>query len=155
MTQLSRRKALGLAAASIVAPIASSFAFNAAASTGPVIDVARSPSCGCCGDWIEHMRATGFTVSDRLIDDLGPLKAQLGVPSDLQSCHTGVVEGYAIEGHVPAEDVLRLLRERPSAIGLAVPGMPLGSPGMEVGGQVEPYEVILFSASGRDVFARY
>lgn len=101
------------------------------------------------------MRAAGFTVNDRLIDDLAPLKAQLGVPADLQSCHTGIVEGYAIEGHVPAEDVLRLLRERPSATGLAVAGMPLGSPGMEVGGQTEPYEVILFSASGRDVFARH
>lgn len=153
MTELSRRKVLGFFAVGVVAPMAVGFPGSAAAAS-PIIDVARSPSCGCCGDWIEHMRAAGFTVNDRLIDDLTPLKAQLGVPLDLQSCHTGVVEGYAIEGHVPAEDVLRLLRERPSAIGLAVPGMPLGSPGMEVGGQAEPYEVILFSASGRDVFAR-
>jgi hypothetical protein len=154
MTELSRRKVLGLAAIGLSASVAASIPGLAAAAQ-PVIDVARSPSCGCCGDWIDHMRAAGFTVNDRLVDDLAPLKAQLGVPADLQSCHTGVVEGYAIEGHVPAEDVLRLLRERPSATGLAVPGMPLGSPGMEVGGQTESYEVILFSASGRDVFARH
>lgn len=154
MTELSRRKVLGLAAIGLSASVAASIPGFAAAAQ-PAIDVARSPSCGCCGDWIDHMRAAGFTVNDRLIDDLAPLKAQLGVPADLQSCHTGIVEGYAIEGHVPAEDVLRLLRERPSATGLAVAGMPLGSPGMEVGGQTEPYEVILFSASGRDVFARH
>ncbi|NMG38308.1 DUF411 domain-containing protein [Chelativorans sp. ZYF759] len=154
MTELSRRKVLGLAAIGLGASVAVGIPRFAVASQ-PTIDVARSPSCGCCGDWIDHMRAAGFTVNDRLIDDLAPLKAQLGVPADLQSCHTGIVEGYAIEGHVPAEDVLRLLRERPSATGLAVPGMPLGSPGMEVGGQTEPYEVILFSASGRDVFARH
>jgi len=154
MTELSRRNVLGLAAIGLGASVAASIPGLAAAAE-PAIDVARSPSCGCCGDWIDHMRAAGFTVNDRLIDDLAPLKAQLGVPADLQSCHTGIVEGYAIEGHVPAEDVLRLLRERPSATGLAVAGMPLGSPGMEVGGQTEPYEVILFSASGRDVFARH
>lgn len=154
MTELSRRNVLGLAAIGLGASVAASIPGLAAAAE-PAIDVARSPSCGCCGDWIDHMRAAGFTVNDRLIDDLAPLKAQLGVPADLRSCHTGIVEGYAIEGHVPAEDVLRLLRERPSATGLAVAGMPLGSPGMEVGGQTEPYEVILFSASGRDVFARH
>jgi hypothetical protein len=154
MRELSRRKLLGLAAIGLGASVVVGIPRFAVASQ-PTIEVARSPSCGCCGDWIDHMRAAGFTVNDRLIDDLAPLKAQLGVPADLQSCHTGIVEGYAIEGHVPAEDVLRLLRERPSATGLAVPGMPLGSPGMEVGGQTEPYEVILFSASGRDVFARH
>lgn len=151
MRKLSRRKALGLF---VAAPLAAGFPGRAAAGS-PVIDVARSPGCGCCGDWIEHIRAAGFTVNDRMVDDLAPLKARFGVPPDLQSCHTGTVGGYAIEGHVPAGDVLRLLLERPSAIGLAVPGMPLGSPGMEAGGQADPYEVILFTASGREVFARH
>lgn len=154
MTELSRRRMLGFMAFGLVAPIAAGFPHPGAAYQ-PSIDVARSPSCGCCGDWIEHMRTAGFIVNDRLVDDLAPLKAKLGVPVDLQSCHTGVVEGYALEGHVPAEDVFRLLHERPSAIGLAVPGMPLGSPGMEVGGQSEPYEVILFASSGREIFARH
>ncbi|MBA4208214.1 MAG: CopG family transcriptional regulator [Parvibaculum sp.] len=154
MIDLSRRKILGLAAVGVLVPLTTGLPRLAFAAQ-KVIDVARSPNCGCCGDWIEHMRSAGFAVNDRLVEDLAPLKARLGVPADLQSCHTGVVEGYAIEGHVPAEDVLRLLRERPSGIGLAVPGMPLGSPGMEVGDETEPYDVILFSASRRDVFARH
>ncbi|WP_011583199.1 MULTISPECIES: DUF411 domain-containing protein [Chelativorans] len=154
MTELSRRRMLGLAALGVVAPLTAVLPRPAYAAR-PAIDVARSPSCGCCGGWIAHMRSAGFTVSDRLVDDLAPLKARLGVPADLQSCHTGVVEGYTIEGHVPAGDVLRLLRERPFAIGLAVSGMPPGSPGMEVGGPAEPYEVIVFSASSRTVFARH
>lgn len=130
------------------ARIASGFPHPSAAAQ-PVIDVARSPNCGCCGDWIEHMRTAGFTINDRLVDDLAPLKARFGgIPSDLESCDRGAVEGYAIEGHVPAEDVFCLLHEWPSAIDLAVPGMPLGSPRMEAGGQSEPYEVILFTASG-------
>lgn len=154
MSVLSRRKMLSLAAAGMAVPLAAGLPRLAAAAR-PVIDVSRSPYCGCCGDWIAHMRAAGFTVDDRLVEDLAPLKAQLGVPADLQSCHTGIVEGYVVEGHVPAEDVLRLLRERPAAVGLAVPGMPLGSPGMEAGGEAEPYEVILFTTAGREVFARH
>jgi len=155
MIAISRRKLLVLGGIGVVASFAAVSPWLSAASALPVVDVSRSPSCGCCGDWITHMRAAGFTVNDRLIDDLAPLKAQLGVPADLQSCHTAVVDGYAIEGHVPAEDVRRLLRERPAAAGLAVPGMPLGSPGMEVGGQADSYEVILFTASNRGAFARH
>lgn len=155
MIALSRRKLLALGAIGATASVAVAAPWLSAASAQPAIDVSRSPSCGCCGDWITHMRAAGFTVNDRLIDDLAPLKAQLGVPADLQSCHTAFVDGYAIEGHVPAQDVHRLLRERPAAAGLAVAGMPLGSPGMEVDGRQEPYEVILFTASGRSVFARH
>ena len=155
MIAISRRKLLVLGGVGAVASFAAASPWLSAASAQPVVDVSRSPSCGCCGDWITHMRKAGFTVNDRLIDDLAPLKAQLGVPADLQSCHTAVVDGYAIEGHVPAEDVRRLLSERPAATGLAVPGMPLGSPGMEVGGRAESYEVILFTTSGRRVFARH
>lgn len=101
------------------------------------------------------MRAEGFTVRDRLADDLAPLKSRLGVPADLQSCHTATVDGYVIEGHVPAREVRRLLEERPSAIGLAVSGMPMGSPGMETGGAADSYEVLLFAAERQSVFARY
>ena len=157
MIALSRRRlfTLGGAGALAVASFTAISPWLSAASALPVVNVSRSPSCGCCGDWITHVRAAGFTVNDRLIDDLAPLKAQLSVPTDLQSCHTAVVDGYAIEGHVPAEDVHRLLRERPAAAGIAVAGMPLGSPGMEVGGQTEPYEVTLFTTSNRSVFARH
>ena len=101
------------------------------------------------------MRSNGFSVIDTLVEDLAPLKDKLGVPVDLHSCHTGVVGQYIIEGHVPATDVMRLLRERPPAQGIAVPGMPLGSPGMEVGGRSERYEVILFSPFNRQVFSRH
>ncbi len=155
MIALSRRKLLVLGAIGAAGSIAVAAPWLSAASAHPVIDVSRSPSCGCCGDWITHMREAGFTINDRLIEDLAPLKAQLGVPADLQSCHTALVDGYAIEGHVPAQDVHRLLRERPAAAGLAVAGMPLGSPGMEIDGRQEPYEVILFTTSGRSVFARH
>lgn len=155
MIALSRRKLLVLGAIGAAGSVAIAAPWLSAATAQPVIDVSRSPSCGCCGDWIAHMREAGFTVNDRLLDDLAPLKAQLGVPADLQSCHTALIDGYAIEGHVPAQDVHRLLRERPAAAGLAVAGMPLGSPGMEIDGRQEPYEVILFTTSGRSVFARH
>ena len=133
----------------------------AAASTraaAPRISVAKSPSCGCCGRWIEHMRAAGFEVAAQDVSDeaLSALKRRIGLAPEHTSCHTARVDGYFIEGHVPAADVQRLLRERPEARGLAVPGMPAGSPGMEVGGLSEPYETLLIDRSGRaTVFARH
>lgn len=150
---LSRRTLMSLAAglgASLVARGSTS-----AAAAGASIEVTRSPSCGCCSAWIAHLRQAGFSVEERLLDDLAPFKARLGVPVDLQSCHTAMVGGYVIEGHVPAKEILRVLSERPTATGLAVAGMPIGSPGMEMGGQPDRYDVMLFSASGRQVFARY
>lgn len=122
---------------------------------GPILEVYASPWCGCCGAWVEHMQAAGFAVQVNEVDDLAPLKAMLGIAPELQSCHTAVVDGYVVEGHVPAREVRRLLEERPAAIGLAVPGMPIGSPGMEQGGVREPYEVVVFATNERDVFARY
>ncbi|MGB3389207.1 MAG: DUF411 domain-containing protein [Pseudaminobacter sp.] len=154
MERLSRRALFSLAGGCLTLVVGGNLAGEARAAA-TVVDVARSPSCGCCGAWIEHIRAAGFTVQDRLVEDLAPLKAQLGVPAALQSCHTAVVEGYVIEGHVPAADIRRLIEERPSGIGLAVAGMPVGSPGMEVGDEHEPYEVILFGADSQTVFARY
>lgn len=119
------------------------------------ITVYKSPTCGCCTAWVDHMKANGFTVTVRDIENLTPIKADAGVPSRLQSCHTAIVAGYAIEGHVPADLVKKFLAEKPKLAGLAVPGMPVGSPGMEQGNTRQPYEVLTFDAQGRTtVYAR-
>ena len=120
-----------------------------------MIRVVRSPDCGCCGAWIAHLEANGFTVEEVLSTDVEATKDQYAVPTSLRSCHTGVVAGYVIEGHVPAADIVRLLAERPDAAGLAVPGMPLGSPGMEMGDRTDDYDVILWSGSETSVFSTY
>jgi hypothetical protein len=112
------------------------------------LTVFRSPTCGCCGLWIDHMKAAGFQVKDQITEDMTAVKQQYGVPTNLVSCHTTLVEGYVVEGHIPAEDVIRLLTERPEIAGIAVPGMPIGSPGMESGDYVEPYTVFSFQADG-------
>ena len=132
-----------------------------AANTGeqalPLMVVHKSPTCGCCGSWIEHMQKAGFKVESRNVDDMTPVKTRVGVPPAKGSCHTAEVGGYFIEGHVPAEDVKRLLAERPDAKGLTVPGMPGGSPGMELpDGSVQPYVVELVARDGTtSVFARH
>lgn len=121
-------------------------------SRGPVIEVVKTATCGCCSKWVEHMRAAGFTASVKDVEDaeLQEYKRKHGVPDAAKSCHTARVGGYTIEGHVPASEVRRLLAERPQVVGLAVPGMPLGSPGMEVSGvKPHPYDVQTFDASGR------
>ena len=127
----------------------------AGANSLPIVAVTKDPSCGCCEAWVAHLRQDGFaaTVTEGPVN---PLKAKLGVPRALASCHTAQVGGYVIEGHVPAGAIKRLLAEKPKGIGLAVPGMPVGSPGMEVEG-VEPdsYDVILFGAAEHRAFARY
>jgi hypothetical protein len=124
----------------------------------PRIDVAKSPTCGCCGAWVEHIRAAGFDarVEDLHDDRLYALKVRSGLHPDFWSCHTARIDGYVIEGHVPAEDVRRLLAEQPAALGLAVPGMPIGSPGMEMGGRIDPYDTMLLDLDGRaTVFASH
>ncbi len=122
----------------------------------PALEVFRSPSCGCCGAWIAHMEAAGFAVQARMVADTAAARRRLGMPARLGSCHTGLVAGYVIEGHVPAADVRRLLSTRPDAIGLAVPGMPVGSPGMEMGEQRDPYQVLLVGRDGSEsVFSSY
>lgn len=119
-----------------------------------VVTVFKSPTCGCCGNWVTHMREAGFLVEVRDVADVAPIKAEHGVPDQLASCHTAVVDGYVLEGHVPADLVRRLLAERPAARLLAVPGMPLGSPGMEQGGRAVPYDVILYDRErGATVYA--
>jgi len=142
---LTRRSALRLAAAALVVP--ASFAFAQA----PGIVVHKDPNCGCCEGWIQHLKAAGFVVTVDEAADLAVVRKRLGVPSDLAACHTAEVEGYVIEGHVPALAVRRLLEQRPVALGLSVPGMPAGSPGME-GGVPEKYEVVIFGAKGRQPF---
>lgn len=122
----------------------------------PLVTVTKDPSCGCCDGWVEHIEAAGFPVQVVESDDVFILKQRLGVPMELASCHTAEVGGYVIEGHVPAAAVKRLLAERPAMVGLAVPGMPAGSPGMDFAGvEPEPYEVFLFDASGHRPFLRF
>ena len=118
-------------------------AVQLAAADAPTVTVYKSPTCGCCAKWVEHLEASGFAVETVDRTDMGTVKDSLGVSRDLSSCHTGVVDGYVVEGHVPAEQIKRLLDERPDALGLSVPGMPIGSPGMEVGDQRDPYDVVL------------
>lgn len=125
------------------------FIRGAAADPLPEVVMHKDPNCGCCSAWAEHLEANGFrvrTVSER---DMQAVKRRLAVPQRLTSCHTAKVGGYVIEGHVPASAIQRLLREKPAVAGLSVPGMPLGSPGMEVPGKKDPYEVVSFDKAGR------
>jgi len=145
---LTRRGFLGFSAGALVA----------CTGAAPVraVKVYRSPSCGCCGGWVDHLRAAGYAVTVEMMDDVTPVATRLGVPERLRSCHTGEAGGCFIEGHVPAADVERLLRERPAARGIAVPGMPIGSPGMEMGNRREPFQTLLVDRGGGiRVFARH
>lgn len=119
-----------------------------AAAAAPVIDVYKSASCGCCTDWVKHLEANGFDVKAHNVANPSDYREKFGIPQELGSCHTALVQGYAMEGHIPAADIKRLLQERPKATGLAVPSMPLGSPGME-GHRSDPYDVFLVQADGR------
>ncbi|BAU47593.1 metal-binding protein [Sulfurifustis variabilis] len=119
------------------------------------VTVYKSPTCGCCKEWVKHLEANGFEVTTRDVGDVTPQKAKHGVRPELASCHTALVDGYVVEGHVPAADLKRLLRERPAVKGLSVPGMPMGSPGME-GPYKERYDVLTFDDAGRTtVYARH
>ncbi|MGB3612404.1 MAG: DUF411 domain-containing protein [Elainellaceae cyanobacterium] len=129
-------------------PKAQTVAASAEQAANYELTVFRSPTCGCCGKWIEHMEAAGFRVKDEITEDMTAVKQQYGVPANLASCHTTLVGGYVVEGHIPVTDVQRLLTEKPDIAGIAVPGMPIGSPGMESGDYVEPYTVFSFSEDG-------
>jgi hypothetical protein len=131
---------------------------NAHSHAGPVsITVYKSPQCGCCKTWVEHLRKEGFEVTANDVDDMPAIKAKLGVPGALGSCHTAVVGEYVVEGHVPGADIRRLLAEKPKVAGIAVPGMPVGSPGMEIPGvPADKYDVIAFAKDGKHrVFASH
>jgi hypothetical protein len=134
---------LALAAAIVQVPV------SRAQTGAPTMTVYKSPTCGCCSKWIEHMRSNGFEVKSTDVEDVTSIKTANGVPPEAGSCHTALVGGYVLEGHVPADSVKRLLREKPKVAGLAVPGMPVGSPGMEVpSGQVDRYNVVSFTKGG-------
>ncbi|OGA34323.1 MAG: metal-binding protein [Betaproteobacteria bacterium RIFCSPLOWO2_12_FULL_62_13b] len=127
----------------------------AALAQQTVVEVYKSPTCGCCTDRIKHLQQNGFTVKAHDVGDASAYRAKFGVPDQLGSCHTATAGGYAIEGHVPAREIKRLLLEKPKAKGLAVPTMPMGSPGME-GPRSDPYEVLLFQANGKyAVYQKY
>ena len=129
--------------------------FASAADPVPTVDVYKSATCGCCARWAEHMRASGFEVRTHNVSDVGVERRRLGMSDGVAGCHTAVVDGYVIEGHVPAQDVKRLLRDRPQAVGLAVPKMPGGSPGME-NANYTSYEVLLVGPKGSlTTFARH
>jgi hypothetical protein len=121
----------------------------------PIITVYKDPGCGCCKSWIEHLLKHGYRVDAKDTPDMIGIKRTLGIPDRLGACHTAIVNGYLIEGHVPAADIARLLKEKPKVTGLAVPGMPMGSPGME-GPRTEHYQVLSFDQAGKTkIFARY
>lgn len=114
------------------------------------VTVYKNASCGCCKNWVEHLRAAGFDVTAIDVENIGEIKGKYGVPTDIASCHTAVVDGYVVEGHVPSDVVQRFLRERPQVVGIATPGMPVGSPGMEdPSGRREPYNIVAFDKSGK------
>ncbi len=140
-----RRRALAAALAALLAPVGAQ-----TQADSPLVEVWKSPSCGCCKDWVEHLESNGFRTR---IHETGntEMRERLGIAPQYGSCHTALVDGYAIEGHVPAGDIRRLLKERPKAIGLAVPGMPIGSPGMDgpaYGGRRDAYDVLLIAKDG-------
>lgn len=126
-----------------------------AVAAAPVIDVYKSEACGCCAAWVEHLKANGFSPRVSNVPNPSDYRERGGIPDKLGSCHTAMIGGYAIEGHVPAADIKRLLAQKPKARGLAVPAMPLGSPGME-GPRKDPYDVLLVQADGKTrVFNHY
>ena len=153
MTQpalLTTRRTMLVMTASAVA----GFATGAGAQSKSTIKVWKDPNCGCCTGWVEHLRSNGFVATVTNSADMQAVKVRLGVPEELASCHTAEIAGYIVEGHVPAPAIRRLLSEKPAARGLAVPGMPIGSPGME-GGKPEVYEVILFGKDHPVSFGRF
>jgi hypothetical protein len=150
-----RHRSLVLAVAcAVLAAGAVSFAGR---QTPVTVEVFKSPTCGCCAKWVDHLREHKFAVRTTDTDQVDAVKNKYGVPAAARSCHTALVGGYVLEGHVPAADVQRLLSERPAIVGLAVGGMPVGSPGMEVPGRpADPFDVLTFDKSGRmSVYSRH
>ena len=147
---ISRRTMIGFLLTAIPA------AAGARPARTTLINVYKSPVCGCCRAWVDHLRASGLQVAVHELEDVGSVARKAGVPDTVRSCHTALVDGYFVEGHVPATDIKRLVAEEPEAVGLSVPGMPVGSPGMEQGGEFEPYDVLLIKKGGAtEVFASH
>jgi hypothetical protein len=132
------------------------FAESKQAEESVDIVVHRSPTCSCCGKWVEHLKQNNFSVKDIVSDDVQAIKNKYGVTQELASCHTAIVKGYVIEGHVPANDIRTLLKNKPDVVGITVPGMPSGTPGMEMGGRKDAYQVISFDKKNQSqVFNSY
>jgi hypothetical protein len=145
---------LSLTRRSALVAIASLLQAGAAVAAEPWITVHKDPTCGCCSGWVQHLQDAGFVTKVLDTRDIDAVKKRLGVPDDLAACHTAEVAGYIIEGHVPAAALKRFLAEKPNAKGLAVPGMPIGSPGME-GGRPEKYDVVLFGQNSRRTYMSF
>lgn len=141
-------KGFALGVAMVVLGLWTVSAFSKSPSSVTIITVYKTPTCGCCTKWVNHLREQGFQVTAYDISDLTPIKKKYGIPNALTACHTAIVDGYVVEGHVPADVILRLLKERPKVVGITVPGMPMGSPGME-GSYSEPYDVLTFDQDGK------
>ncbi len=150
-SRVSRRAWLGVATGGAVLALGGYrwrwFAPQAADAKATPTIVYASPTCVCCGAWMQHLERSGFDVAKKLVEDVSPVKRRYGIPEDLWSCHTAIVDGYAVEGHVPADLIQRMLDERPAIAGLAAPGMPNGAPGME-GAFRDRYEIIAFTRTG-------
>ncbi|MCF6203326.1 MAG: DUF411 domain-containing protein [Methylococcaceae bacterium] len=134
------------------------FTFNIKAEVDKPIEIKvyRSASCGCCSKWVSHLKENKFIVKDYIVDDVQIVKDKYGVPQSMASCHTAFVNGYVVEGHVPAKDIMKLLKNKPDVVGISVPGMPVGTPGMEMGGKKDPYEVVSFDKKNNyRVFSKY
>jgi hypothetical protein len=151
MTRLTRREILTAMAVATAATV------RIGAQKPMAVQVYKDANCGCCAIWVEHLRKAGFTATVTDSSDMTAIKKQHRVPAPVTSCHTALVAGYVIEGHVPAADIQRLLKERPAVLGIGVPGMPIGSPGMEVAGtKPQPYDVLAFDKAGKThVFASH
>ena len=147
-SRLSRRLALQLSVAGLTATGLGLPISAWAAGNDSLITVWKTPNCGCCKEWVTHLKRSGFEVATNDVKDTAPIRQKLGLPTKFGSCHTAQLGGYVLEGHVPAQEIKRLLREKPEAVGLAVPGMPVGSPGMEVGNTQDAYDVLLVLADG-------
>lgn len=135
----------------LLSAILLAFSMTSMAEESPAnkeMTVYRSSTCGCCGKWKEHADLNRFIIKDIVSDDMQAIKKKYGVPEKLASCHTAIVDGYVIEGHVPAADIEKLLKIKPKVVGIAAPGMPMGSPGMEMGGKQDDYNVVSFDSAG-------
>ena len=155
---MKRYNPLNLSRRSVIGGIAATALPSVARAKSASIQVWKTPTCGCCRAWVEHLKQAGFDVSatDIYQDAFDQVKDRLGVPIMLRSCHTAEIGGYVVEGHVPAADIKLLLEYAPKIVGIAVPGMPLGSPGMEMGDEIEPYATVAFDETGPTaIFARH
>jgi hypothetical protein len=150
IARINGRRTLLTLALAIGCAWAGSVWMAAQSAAKPQMIVYKSATCGCCSKWVEHMQANGFAVKAVDVDDIDKVKRDNGVPQSAASCHTGIVNGYVVEGHVPADAVLKMLKDKPAISGIAVPGMPMGAPGMEVpGGQKEAFDIVSFDKSGK------